>query len=242
MTDRPETSDVPETPEVAEVRRLLADARHVDPMPDDVVSRMEDVLAGLATSEPPRPIERDGVVLIDARRRRRAAALLVAAAAIVVGGVVIAPHLSRGGPSSAGSTADAAGGAAPDSTKGSPPGEALVPQTNDDSANSTNGGDTLRPAQSLQVRDGRVVIRPRRFSADALLSRHLLTPATADQFALKAVRSCPDVPTQADLVAAEYQRAPAALVYRRAQGGSQVVDLYVCGSPRPVRSTTLPAP
>jgi hypothetical protein len=43
-------------------------------------------------------------------------------------------------------------------------------------------------------------------------------------------------------VAAEYQHAPAALVYRRVEGSSQVVDLYVCGNPRPVRSTTLSVP
>ena len=235
MTDRPESSDLPETAEVAEVRRLLADARHIEPMPDDVVSRMNDALAGLAEPPASQPIERDGVILIDARRRRRVAGLLVAAAAIVVGGVVIAQHVQHGAPSSAGSQADAASGAS-ESTQG------LVPQSNDGSEHSTNGGDTAKAAHSLRMRDGRVVIRPRRFSADALRSRDLLTAATADQFALKAVRGCPDVPADADLVAAEYQRAPAALVFRRAQGGSQVVDLYVCGSPRPVRSTTQPAP
>ena len=36
--------------------------------------------------------------------------------------------------------------------------------------------------------------------------------------------------------------ARAALVYRRVEGSSQVVDLYVCGNPRPVRSTTLSVP
>jgi hypothetical protein len=53
---------------------------------------------------------------------------------------------------------------------------------------------------------------------------------------------CPDVPQRASTVAAEYQHAPAALVYRRVEGSSQVVDLYVCGNPRPVRSTTLSVP
>ena len=40
MTGRPD--------EQAEVRRLLAEARHTEPMPDDVKARMDDVLAGLA--------------------------------------------------------------------------------------------------------------------------------------------------------------------------------------------------
>ena len=237
MTDSPESADLPETAEVAEVRRLLAEARHVEPMPADVVSRMDEVLAGLAEPPSSQPAERDGVVLIDAHRRRRVAALLVAAAAIVVGGVVIAPHTQHGGPPSASSQADASGGGAPKSA----PGDGLVPQSNDDSQNGTNGGDKAQSAHPLRMRDGRVVVRPRRFSTDALRSRELLDAATADEFALKALRGCTDVPTHADLVAAEYQRAPAALVYRHARGGSQVVDLYVCGSPRPVRSTTLPA-
>jgi hypothetical protein len=44
------------------------------------------------------------------------------------------------------------------------------------------------------------------------------------------------------VVPAEYQNAPAALLYRRPEGGSQIVNLYVCGSSRPIRTTTLPAP
>jgi hypothetical protein len=57
-----------------------------------------------------------------------------------------------------------------------------------------------------------------------------------------AKAACPDVPGRGRQVAAEYQHAPAVLVYRRAEGSAQVVDLYVCGNDRPVRSTTLPAP
>ena len=44
MTERPESPDSPET---AEVRRLLAEARLTEPMPADVADRMDDVLAGL---------------------------------------------------------------------------------------------------------------------------------------------------------------------------------------------------
>ena len=35
---------------------------------------------------------------------------------------------------------------------------------------------------------------------------------------------------------------PAALLYHRPEGSTQVVDLVVCGSDRPIRSVTLPAP
>jgi hypothetical protein len=54
---------------------------------------------------------------------------------------------------------------------------------------------------------------------------------------------CSTVPTgDGEVLGASYERAPAALVYRRPSDSSQVVDLYVCGTSRPVRSTTLPAP
>jgi hypothetical protein len=96
------------------------------------------------------------------------------------------------------------------------------------------------------VREGRVVVRPRHFSSDALHGRTLLrryadaAPSTDSTTA--GSPPCLGLPKDAQAVAAEYQHAPAALVYRRVQDDLQVVDLYVCGDGRPIRSTTLPAP
>jgi hypothetical protein len=242
VTDRPDSPDAsgsPETPEVAEVRRLLAAARHTEPMPEDVVTRMEGVLAGLAaestalgaSSQPDGEPRQPGVVVpIDAHRRRRVAGLLVAAAAIVVGGVTIAPHLPSGSDSrTAGTTAQDAGG-----------------ETSGNSGSTGNGpsGPEKAPgaAQSLDgltVVNGHVLVRPRHFSVDARHGRALLQANSFDR-AVKA--PCPAVPGPGERVAAEYEHAPAVLVYRRPQGSTQVVDLYVCGNDRPVRSTTLPAP
>ncbi len=111
-TDVPSSDD--QSPEIAEVRRLLADARHVDPMPDDVAARMNAVIARLGDETPaarPEPPDTN-VIPIAPHRRRRAAALLVAAAAIVVGGVAFQnAHLSpHGGGSAAESQADAQSG------------------------------------------------------------------------------------------------------------------------------------
>jgi hypothetical protein len=92
------------------------------------------------------------------------------------------------------------------------------------------------------VRHHRVVVRPRHFSTDALRGRTLLQRLDAKSTYSSQGPTCARVPRAADVVAAEYQHAPAALVYRRTRGGSQVVDLFVCGIGRPVRSTTLPAP
>ena len=79
-------------------------------------------------------------------------------------------------------------------------------------------------------------------SADALRGRALLERSdTAAKQSL--VRDC-QAPTTSGgrLLAAEYQDAPAVLLFRRPQGGTQVVDLFVCGSSTPTRTTTLPAP
>ena len=114
-----------------DVRRLLADARHTEPMPADVAARMDDLLAGLRPDSPVAPEVPDAepvpvstpaprhpaVASLAAQRRRRAAGMLVAAAAVVVGAVVVVPHLpapgsSSSSPASAGdhSGADLAGG------------------------------------------------------------------------------------------------------------------------------------
>ena len=167
---------------------------------------------------------------IAAYRRRRVAGLLVAAAAIVVGGVVVAPHVHVGSGGSSATTA------AEDSSAGSErarehrqlhtPASGLPPQA-------IQGG-------TAHLRNGRLVVRPQHFSADALAGRRLLDEKSTSM--ATGGTSCPAVPQSASTVPAEYQQAPAALVYRHVEGSSQVVDLYICGNPRPVRSTTLPVP
>ena len=127
MTDEAGTT----RPDDDAVRRLLADARHTEPMPADVAARMDDVLADLrqgssVTAEvpdaepspaPPHPV----VVSLAAQRRRRVAGMLVAAAAVVVGAVVVVPHLPTPGSSSS-SPPRPATTAAPTSRAVAPPG------------------------------------------------------------------------------------------------------------------------
>src|SRR5688500_8307111 len=92
------------TPEQEEVRRLLADARHSAPMPDDVANRLDTVLAELAEGSPdeleatPAPASAGGVVVsLASRRRRRAATALVAAAAAVAVGIGLGQVVGNGG-------------------------------------------------------------------------------------------------------------------------------------------------
>lgn len=78
--------------EYDEVRRLLGDARHDEPIPTDVADRLDRVLAQLAAGEPvpgdEGSAERAPLVDLATRRRRaRARNVLVAAAAVVAVGV-----------------------------------------------------------------------------------------------------------------------------------------------------------
>lgn len=96
------------TPEQdAAVRDLLAEARHDEPMPEDVAARLDRVLAQLAEGDS--HLDPAHVVELASRRRHRAATLLVAAAAIVVIGVGLGQVVDRGG-----ADADIAGSASAD--------------------------------------------------------------------------------------------------------------------------------
>jgi hypothetical protein len=245
-----ETGTTRPVPDEDAVRRLLADARHTEPMPADVAARMDDVLADLAQSAPvgtdtpdagpdPAPSSlpiHPVVSSLAAQRRRRAAGMLVAAAAIVVGGVVVAQHLpAPGGSSSASTAGDRA-------------------ESSGDTAGGTSSSQPVRPEASpgklaggrVTVRDGRVVVRPQHFTSDAVAARRLLerTPATAPSYQLlsRSDPACVIPRTHGRRVNATYEHAPAVLVFRPPESSAQVVDLYICGSGRSVRSATLPRP
>jgi hypothetical protein len=233
VTDRPD-SDAPsdDSPEIAEVRRLLADARHTEPMPADVATRLDQVLARLGDETSAAALEPSGaaqVVSIAAHRRRRAAGMLVAAAAVVVGGVTLAQNVHLSARNSAGSTADAP---AADS-------QSLEPERGNTGNNVTSGQPTKVPEPSMSIHGGRIVVPPHGFSRAARQGQRLLksTYDSADN-----VGSCTDLARHARALPAEYRRAPAALVYRRPEGSSQVVALILCGTDRPIRTTTLPSP
>ncbi|MDR6174261.1 hypothetical protein QE364_000758 [Nocardioides zeae] len=116
----PETPDTPDEtgPDpvldpatAAAVRRLLAEARHDEPVPPAVAARLDATLAGLRAERggstapvappalPPRPGGDAPIDLAAQRRRRRGSLLLAAAAAVVVVGVggVVVPRLGGSG-------------------------------------------------------------------------------------------------------------------------------------------------
>lgn len=236
MTD----SDNPLTPAEEEVRRLLAESRHTGPMPPDVVARLDRVLDDLA--EDP---DRTAPVIDLARRRRRVASLLVAAAAVVVIGIGVGQVVT---PEPASETTSAESGAVADK-----PGAARE--------SSKSGGQDVtsqdEPVPSTSNAEGKAGL--------FALRRDHLTDDVTELSSLPVVRE-PLVDGQyfrsragsADraagaacgvdewgrgrFVPVSYGGAPAVVVFRRPVGDTQVADLFLCGSERPVRSVTLPAP
>lgn len=236
------------TPAEAErVRRLLAEARHTEPMPDDVAARLDRVIAGLAV-DPESRATHDGapapVVRLD-ERRRRAGRLLLAAAAVVVGGVAVGQLVGDTGDegeasSPAAETADDQGLPAPD--RDSAGSGATFDGTDEEMPGAVS---TTRRSISRQPP---AVVRSPRFAGDA----RALAPGSATRSKGDALVTQSD-----DERAAATPCPPGAwgggryvrvvldgesgwLVYRPPRGDTRVVDLFLCGTDSPERSATLP--
>lgn len=241
------------TPQQAErVRRLLVEARHTDPVPDDVVTRLDRVLAELAADPGSRPGPADGSAADPARvvplheRRRRAGRLLLAAAAVVVGGVAVAPLVSGGSDEMAGSTSEDAdqGLEAPDRTEGqreaeTTDGSALLPGAVSDTRTSVS----KLPAQR---------VRADRFVSDARQLRRSATATRGDATSMPELE-LPDGKSSASrggcspgvwgggrYLRVLVGREAGWLVFRPPRGATQVVDLFLCGEDSAERSATLP--
>jgi hypothetical protein len=242
MPDNENTGELHESPldpaQDERIRRLLADARHTEPMPEAVVARLDRVLAGLSDDRTERAERADRAEVVDlmARRRRTVGQLLVAAAAVVAVGFGITQVLPDLGGSSEGDAQEAtAGGAAADSADGGDEGSRLVspesaPEAPSDGATSGASKSTLK-------------IRSDEFGPDVRRARNQLEGGSAALVEYPA-EGCLAVSVEpgSEVVATTYDAAPAALVLRPPSGDVQVVDLYLCGDLEPLRSITLTAP
>lgn len=254
----------PDLTPAEEVRRLLADARHTEPMPADVAARLDGVLAGLAADDgagPPRASDGSAARAADlaaARRRRTVRNLLVAAAAVVAIGVGIneADLTVSGGAEDAMSSdtsggGDAAPGAAPGAESQREGAADAVPNTSSADKprraelDSGLAGYAVRPVRLSAERFGTQVRRLRVETKELALNDMSGQAATDGLFSLdRALR--PGCSTRGWgaglLVPVRYDGGLGALVFRRALGETQVVDLFLCGSDEPARSITLPTP
>jgi hypothetical protein len=201
---------------------------------------------------------RAGVAELSTRRRRAGRLLLAAAAAVVVGvGVgVVHDHLGTAGGS--GSTTSASGGSSLPRSAGA-----------DAAGRSAGGGGAASGAHApaylphslgksvhldpsrftQQVRGLARGGAPRALSAQSDASQPAPTPgqtatngtrSRSGHAAAGASTCVPGGVRGAELVPVRYARSPGILAFRTPSGDSQVVDLYLCGQARPVRSVTLP--
>lgn len=241
MTDEPEL-----TPEQdREVRRLLADARHTEPMPVDVSARLDRVLADLAAqdtdhAEPDTSVAAT-VVSLASRRRRRAASLLVAAAAVVAVGVGI-DQLTH----SAGTGSSTSADSAATSDVGSGSGRSsLKPEKQPPTASAAKPGSASAATDGLMALSRAVPVRSHHFAADVSRARRLThdTAAHGHRDTRHHGFSCtPGDWGRGTFVPVRYDGRRAVLAFRAVNGDTQVVDLFGCGSSQVLRSITLPAP
>ena len=226
------------TPEQEEVRRLLADARHAGPMPDDVVDRLDQVLAGLAADPAEDPADdrvAAPVVALASRRRRRATTALVAAAAVVAVGIGLGQVIGNG----------VGGGGSADSTAAS------SAQKRESLADRDVAGADARAQEYLVVTEP-LPVRPEHFSSDVRRIRVDLRSLVVDQTSKdpRALSSAPpaggacaaDRSGAGTVVPVRYGRERGVLLFGPVRGDSQVVELFACGNPDVLRSVTLPAP
>lgn len=237
------------------VRRLLAEARHDEPLPGDVAARLDGVLAQLATEgpravDPPEPAGPPGAVVVDlaARRRRRVAGLLGAAAAVVVLGVGVDQVVDRTGSGGRGDSATSAdtddNAPAADSGAGAQPegatsgaGQPTLPQ--DESQPEFESRPTATVPRIGSVDFKATVLRLR--GAPAVSSYSLTQSLGADQLTTESMFVCPPtVLGPGELVPVSYVGSPAVLAYRPPTGETQTVELLQCGSGMVVRSIVIP--
>ena len=217
----------------AEVRRLLAEARHAEPIPDDVADRMDRALAGLAPGSPA------PVTGLASRRRRTALGLLAAAAAVVVVGVGLGQVLGTGG--------EPAGDSAV--TADSPRDTGSAAQSSGSGDQSGAEPEAALPSAPTALADAPPVrIRPQHFAADVARTLGSLRGPqdrtyASDNLDAGGTFSCRAAAWgRGTFVPVRYDGRPGVLVFRRPTGDTRIADLYACGSAELLRTITLPAP
>lgn len=245
-----------------DVRRLLAEARHHEPVPVDVAARLDRVLEQLAAEDP--ADQAPAADLETHRRRRRARNLLVAAAAVAVVGIGLGQldltsstsDVDAGGDESAGSSSVAADDGLLDDQP-SPAAEAENPGA-DALGRSLNADQLAMKPAPQPTGPGAIAVEDRDFASakrlralrdlpsgrrTALLNEYRADSPALDKSLGAAWFACKPGPYgDGRLVAVQYDGHPAVLAIRPATGDSAVVELLRCGSAAVLRSATVPLP
>lgn len=236
----------PADPTDAAVRRLLADARHTEPMPADVADRLDRVLADLGSSRREEPSETATVVPLASRRRRRLATGLVAAAAVVAVGIAL-PGLTGGFDDLAAGGGDSAqdagaGGAAESADAGQLREEGPSSQESEPAPDPSAG--TVAPAEpeaegGPETSAAPPTVRPDRFRRDARAARDQAGTSFDGLIDL----GCGAVPLEGQSVTVvRYADREGYLVFSSTGADRQRVDLYVCPEGELERRALIRAP
>lgn len=243
MSDSPTSRELSPAQTEA-VRRMLADARHTEPIPADVARRLDSTLAKMASARVPgepdssTDSENDAlpaapVVDLASRRRRRAASLLVAAAAVVALGVSLPQVLPSGGNDAATSAQDSGGDTLEDSTSGGQDARSSTPTPGESSegraAKQSPLGTETAPESATSLGAG-LILR-----SDLPLARQLRGHWQRSSFLDDDPPTCV-VPRKAGqrVVAATYDDESAAVVLTR-----RTAAVYLCGESEPVATARL---
>lgn len=259
VTDAAET-DPPLSPaQEAAVRRALADAGGPEPMPGEIVDRLDTVIAGLAAERSAPEIshpEDHRVLPLDAaaRRRRVRARILLAAAAVVVAGAVGAGIINDRGEDAL-TAADQTSDDDPARSDGADAKSSLDSAGSASEDEATQGAAEPEAAPDIVVEPRRIVtdepvreVRAGNLREDLVALQHstLPHPAAADYSGatLTAPSSfmCePAIFGNGYLVGILYDGKPAIAAFREPVGETQAAEVLACGTGDVLHSTTLPA-
>lgn len=255
------------TPEQeARLRRLLAQARHGEPVPDDIAARLDRVLQqlgaeGVQEAEEAGPPAGRGVVDLTARRRRLVSGLLAAAAAVVVVGVGANQLIDVGSgsdstASDAGSSADSAADASTESLADGDRRRRLDDSSgqsfSQDLPGPASGDDQLPAPQAypdargslpgpVRLTEAGFAKQAIRYSTREGTLAAAGSPVPGEELSRSEAFVCEGADWGAGvLLPALYDGVPAVLAYRGVEGETQTVDLLRCGTGDVLRSTVLP--
>lgn len=253
-------ADAPLSPaQEAAVRRALAEAGGPEPMPGEIVDRLDTVIAGLAAERSAPEIshpEDHRVLPLDAaaRRRRVRARILLAAAAVVVAGAVGAGIINDRGEDAL-TAADQTSDDDPARSDGADAKSSLDSAGSASEDEATQGAAEPEAAPDIVVEPRRIVtdepvreVRAGNLREDLVALQHstLPHPAAADYSGatLTAPSSfmCePAIFGNGYLVGILYDGKPAIAAFREPVGETQAAEVLACGTGDVLHSTTLPA-
>jgi hypothetical protein len=227
------------TPEQeSDVRRLLAEARHDEPIPPEVGDRLDQVLAGLTRDDPGAPGVASVVDLAARRRRRNAAAVLLGAAAVIVAGFAVGQVIDVGSSGDSGSSAGVAADQGARTPEHAPP-----PGMNDQSSTPTFA--VPEPAHGAKVLRLRSAHLERDLKAQ-LGSLYGASDSARNQSSGFAAVGCakPRVPSSkfgiGELFPALFDDKPAIVALRPPVQGLQRADVLSCDTAATLATASVP--